>query len=529
MLEFIISEDDLEQINGITLHNLYGRFGREFDRERYLMERYTRRHEMDKVFSTENDIDIKTISAYEKYITDLAVGYFAGKPNIYFNKNNKNLRIETSMSFNGTIKYRLEKIDEGKKEEDDEFLSYILGIYEYNNEPEENKNLTYKAFITSRAYEMVYTDEQGKIRFDVIKDKCFPFKKNDMTNEIIGFTRMIEYDKLDESGNVERIKDIEFYTKNKRVYYSSEDGYITERELDSNNAFVKGEWEIPISELKLDFEIGLFEQQIANIRSYELVTNNSKSIEDYNDNAILKVTNLDTNAYDDNNQDEELSATQIATKIKQSGVIFTDGDMGVDADWLIKNTNDTSTQNHKTNLKNDIFNTSGLFNPEADTQVYQNTLSLQFKLYNLETRMSAFQLEFEKFIKRRNKIICEIVNKRTNKEYEYNQIGILFNRNLPTNVGEEINLANQLRDILPLKEIYRRLSFIDNAEKMYEEWKEEQLDLQALEIEKEKMLDEVTAEDMYNDTMQDFEVDEEEEIIEDGETNETNLDENVEE
>lgn len=503
MIEFIISEDDLEELSGTVLSSLYGNFNSEFEKEDYLMERFTREDELNQIFSQSDDVKINTVSGYEKYITDLGVGYFAGKPNTYFNKNNKNQRIVTTKKLDGSISYKLEKIDSSKEESDDEFLDYILGVYEYNNEPKENKDLTYKAFITSRAYEMIYTDEKAKIRFSIINDKCFPFKKNDISKEIIGFTRKIEYEEIEENGNTINITEIELYTKNKRVFYSSKDNYTKEHELPSNGSFVKGEWEIPIVELTMDFGIGLFEQQVPDIRSYELVTNNTKSIEDYNDNAILKISNVDTNAYDDSGEGT-LGTDEIVTKIKSSGVIFTDSESGVDADWLIKNTNDASTQNHKDNLKNDIFNTSGLFNPETDTQVYQNTLSLQFKLYKLETKMSAFQMEFEKFIKRRNKIICEIVNTNANKDYEYNQIGILFNRNLPTNTGEEINLANQLKDILPLKEIYRRLSFVDNAEKMYEEWKNEQLDLARLEAEKEKIYNEVTMEDMYTDSMQEF-------------------------
>lgn len=512
MLEFYITEEDLDNINGTVLNSLYSNFEKEFEREKYLLERYTRKRDLEKDRATFEDVDVKPISAYEKFITDMATGYFAGKPNTYFNKENKNLRIVTTKGFNGYDKYTLEKIDNKKEKDDDEFLNYILGIYEYNNEPRENKKLTYRAFITSRAYEMVYTNEDGKIKFSIIEDKCFPFKKNNLSKDIIGFTRMVEYNTLDENDNITIKRKIELYTKNKRVYFDEDEMYSEEHDLPNSESFVKGEWEIPISELKMDYDIGLFEQEVPNIRSYELVNKNTKSIENYNDSAILKISGVDFNAYQEEGK-ENPTPDEVVTKIKSSGAIFVDGDGSTDASWLIKSVNDSSTQNHKNNLKNDIFNTSGLFNPEQDNQVYQNTLSLQFKLYKLETKISAFQQEFENLIKHRNKIICEIVNLFSNKEYEYNQIGILFNRNIPTNVGEEINLANQLKDILPMKELYRRLSFIDNADKMFELWKEEQIELAKLEAEKEKVYNEITMEDMYTESMQQF--DEDTETIDD--------------
>lgn len=525
MLEFLISEEDLENVDGSTLYSLYSQFNEEFERERYLMERFTRKGELAKNRYTTDDTEADPMSPYEKYTTDMAVGYFAGTPNTYFNKNNKNLRIVTRKSLNGYVKYGLEKIDKSKEDEDDEFLDYITGIYEYNKEPRENKRLTYRAFITSRAYEMVYTDENGKIRFNIIEDKCFPFKKNSISKEMIGFTRMIEYDTLDESNNHVVKRRIELYTKNRRVYYDEDDMFLKEMELPSNNSFKKGEWEIPISELVMDYGIGLFEQQIPNIRSYELVSKNSKDIENYNDNAILKISGVDFSLYNnDDNTTTTVSPDDIVTKIKSSGAIFIDSESGTDADWLIKNVSDSATENHKTNLKNDIFNTSGLFNPDTDTQVYQNQLSLQFKLYKLETKMSSFQLEFEDLINHRNKIICEIINLASSKDYEYSQIGMLFNRNIPTNMSEEINLANQLKDILPLQEIYRMLSFVESPEKTYELYKQEQLDLAELEAEKERIYNEVTMVDMYAGTMNEFDNEdnvEDSEYLDDEEIEET--------
>ena len=67
-----------------------------------------------------------------------------------------------------------------------------------------------------------------------------------------------------------------------------------------------------------------------------------------------------------------------------------------------------------------------------------------------------------------------------------------FSRDLPSNTNEEINLANQLKDLLPLQQIYEMLSFVENPKKTVQQWKSWQLELAKIDAQKENIMSEMT-------------------------------------
>ena len=101
---------------------------------------------LDKYYNAKNDINNRVMkdltkpnnkiaNAYACYITDTLVGYFIGEP-ITYNSNEENLLTDLSM------------------------------IFEYNDEADENAELAKNASIYGIAYELLYVDKEDKmIRF----------------------------------------------------------------------------------------------------------------------------------------------------------------------------------------------------------------------------------------------------------------------------------------------------------------------------------------------------------------------------
>jgi SPP1 family phage portal protein len=498
--EIRMSIEQTKTLDGTICHYLVNQLKDEFDRQDYLLERYSRSKSLEEIRKTDDVTKMDIICAYEKYITDVAVGYVMGKRLTYYNKEKKEVKKRKTI-FGAEKEYTMQKSFSNKDsvQENDDFLNELEELREFNREHKENIKLTRNAFITSKAYELVYTNEYGDIRYKMLNGHCSLIKSNDVESKVIGFLRTYKTNNLKiehETVSNEQITVIELYTHFKRVYYTSEDNYKTEHSLlkDGTKPFLE-EWEIPIVSVEMPFNIGLFEQQVSEIRGYELVTNNTKKILNYNDDAILMISGV---MFMNGESEEEIN--KVIERYRTSGVIFTGSpEDGGGATWLTKQVNDGTNQSHKQNLKNDIYGVAGLFNPENDSAVYQNTLSLVFKLYGLETKMSEFEETFKEAIKRRNQIISQILNYRDGRSYNFRNIDVTMFRNLPTNTNEELNFANQTREILPLEKIYEELSFVNDAKQMVKLYEEDQIRQAKLEAKIAEIMAESTQKDMQSD------------------------------
>jgi len=100
--------------------------------------------------------------------------------------------------------------------------------------------------------------------------------------------------------------------------------------------------------------------------------------------------------------------------------------------------------------------------------------------------------DFKRCLYRRLKIVTDIMNYVDKTDYNYRNINMTFSRDLPSNTNEEINLANQLKDLLPLQQIYEMLSFVENPKKTVQQWKSWQLELAKIDAQKENIMSEMT-------------------------------------
>ena len=497
-----LSKESLKDLTGEICNSLLSNFSEEFQHREYLIERYKRSEEMAKLRNQDNDVNIDIICCYEKYITDLAAGYIMGKPLTYYNRNNTDL-IKTNTIFGKEKSFLKKKTDSQISEEDDEFLNLYRAIAKANGDTQECFELAQRTFVERYVYEYVYTNEKGEIRYKPLKGDCIAIKSNDVEEKIIGFIRRYTIEKGIEDGKYSQATEtiIELFTPYERVYFSDQDGYQKKNNLmrEGTKPFDE-EMEIPIVEYSMCEGIALFEQQISQIRGYELVTNNTKKVLNYNDAAILMIKGA---MFLDGASEDEVDA--IIERYKTKGILFIGDEIdGGGAEWLKKEINDGASENHKKNLKNDIFSIAGLFNPENDNQVYQNTLSLMFKLYGLETKMSEFIEMFKASISRRIKIISEIINKKEGTDYQWQNIEIETYRNLPSNTQEEMNLLNQLWGKLPIKKLYDMMSFVEDSEKMVEEYEEYRIWEAKLEAKVAKIMAEATEEDVQPNAIEDY-------------------------
>ena len=79
----------------------------------------------------------KIVNPFPKYITDMLVGYFVGQPISYTAKDDKNTLLDS-----------------------------LQDIFDYSDEQEENLELAKICSVKGKAYELLYRDEDARIRFN---------------------------------------------------------------------------------------------------------------------------------------------------------------------------------------------------------------------------------------------------------------------------------------------------------------------------------------------------------------------------
>lgn len=483
------------QIDENTLKNLdYGRLAQIFDSneslfslKHYFIKRYNRMEQIILMSREQDDTQIKPIIAIESQLVDTATGYGLGKPVTYYDKNDDNYKIEKKFNISWGIENEfVKKVNDLEK---NDYLEALLKVYDKNETGSLDMALLRDALITGSADEMIYTDTDGKIQIARVHDDCIAFYNNEIKPKMIGFARrIIKKNPFVDSSLKDLVYEYELYTNDRRVRYS---------ELGVPKAIQYGGLNvIGIPFIRYDIGQSYISKLIAEIRSYELVTDNTKKILNYNDDAILLIS-----GYMFEEGKTEAQVDEAIKEFKTKGALFLDSEDGTDAKWLTKQIDDGANENHKKNIKDDIYTIAGTFNPANDNQVYQNTLSLMFKLYGLETKMVGYLMQFKKGFIKRCEYVTKLINEAQGTKYDYESIDMTFTRNLPTNANEELNLINQAKDFLPLKELYKMVSFVDNPDTMVKKWKEWQLELATLEAQKSQINAMATQNDIMPDRL----------------------------
>ena len=147
-------------------------------------------------------------------------------------------------------------------------------------------------------------------------------------------------------------------------------------------------------------------------------------------------------------------------QMKEDGAIILDD--GGDIAWLIKDVPYEGLEAHKTRIKNDIHNLSGV--PDMSDEKFGGNLSgvaMGYKMWHLEQLCAIKERKFKKALQRRIMIINNILNTK-GAAYDYTDINIEFRRNKPTNLLETAQIVNMLGTELSKETRLKLLPFIDD-------------------------------------------------------------------
>ena len=386
-----------------------------------LQKYYEGKHDILDHTSRDGQPNNKIVNPYPKYITDMLVGYFVGQPISYTSK------------------------------EEDGLLEDLQAIFDYSDEQEENLELAKICSIKGKAYELLYRDEDARIRFNEFGPEQM-FVIYDMTiSPSIKFA--IRYYDVGE-GN-DKITYAEVYDKEVCTLYKGKDSDLSLEQI-TPHTFK----DVPVVEyVNNKEEQGDFEQVITLIDAYNKAQSNTLNDMDQFTDAFLILVNM---AGTDSERIDEL---------KRNRVMLLDDDG--DAKWLIKEINDAWVENYKDRVRRDIHKFS--YTPDMQDESFGNNLSgvsIRYKILAMEQIRSNKERKFKKGLQRRIELICNSLSLEKDIDL-FTDINIKFANTLPQNIYELSQTIKNLSPYLSSETLLNQLPFVENAKEELEKKKAE--------------------------------------------------------
>lgn len=354
----------------------------------------------------------KIVNNVAKYITDTAVGYFVGKPIIY-------------------------------SSQDEEFLEQLQEVFDYNDEQDHNTELAKMGSIYGSGFEMLYIDEDSKVRFVHIEPSDLIMIYETGYSSPIAAIRIIH--SKDKQGN--SILKAEFWNYSEVWYFESLNG----SNLELKNIKEHYWNDIPFVEyINNEERLGDFEGVLSLVDAYNKVQSNTANLFQYNDEALLKVSKLG-----------DVTSQDIRDMKEKGAIVLEDGG---DIDWLIKQIDDGALENYKNRLREDMHIFSNV--PNMTDEAFGGNLSgvaVSYKLWGLEQVCAIKERKFKKAIQRRIELITHIFNIQGGN-YSYMDIEIQFRRNKPQNILETAQVVTMLAADLSRETRLKMLPIIDNVQ-----------------------------------------------------------------
>ena len=450
-----LNEDNIAQ----NINVLWGKAIPIWEHRKYLYDRYTRKYDTSDV-----------IVALEFYISTIASGYFGGKePQFKVNRINETKKGILQKIFNKIF---------GDKNNPDDYQTIIDYITKYNDNGSFFYDCVKDYIITDACYGLVYeNNDNEEVYANTSSLTSVAIWNYDTPAQKIGLLRYW----TENSNNGGLITHLELITKNYKKHYI--DG-IEQKSINKNNKVDFKEkdskkvlWDdVPIFAVENPDGLSLFENVVTLIKKHEQVIKNNANIFQYNDDAKLKITGFTPQndaliqATEENGEGKvDNNGNPVMVKnparivedeaILNAKVFYTPDNTG-DIGWVIKEINDTATENHKKTCLDMALMISGV--PNVTDQGFtdaDNASALEKKFFPLDQVLQQADKLFKKEFLRMWEMITTRINLKKGTKYDFRDIEVILTRNLPSNNQEIVDNWLKLRGLLSDKTVIDHLPF----------------------------------------------------------------------
>ena len=361
--------------------------------------------------------DNRLVVNFAKYIVDTFNGYFIGNPVSLFHEDK-------------TV---------------NDYLAYIDG---YNDQSDNNAELSKICSIYGHGFELVFNDENSEIGITYMTPiDGFVVYDNTIQNKPLFACHYGLSDDDEEVGY--------FYTKETVYQFATVSGAYTIVE-ETPNVFD----DIPMIEyLENEERQSIFENVKTLINAFNKALSEKANDVEYYADAYLKVLGAEI--------DEKTLQT-----LRDTRIINVSGDDTLTVEFMTKPSADGTQENLLERLQKLIFEISMVANISDENFGNSSGISLRYKLQSMDNLAKSKERKFQSGMSRRYKLISNYPTSKIG-ENEWVNIQYKFTRNVPANLAEEADIAQTLSGIVSEETQVSVLSIVQNAKEEVQRKNEE--------------------------------------------------------
>ena len=361
--------------------------------------------------------DNRLVVNFAKYIVDTFNGYFIGNPVSLFHED----------------------------ETVNDYLAYVDG---YNDQSDNNAELSKICSIYGHGFELVFNDENSEIGITYMTPiDGFVVYDNTIQNKPLFACHYGMNDDDEEVGY--------FYTKEAVYQFATVSGAYTIVE-ETPNVF----GDIPMIEyLENEERQSIFENVKTLINAFNKALSEKANDVEYYADAYLKVLGAEI--------DEKTLQT-----LRDTRIINVSGDDTLTVEFMTKPSADGTQENLLERLQKLIFEISMVANISDENFGNSSGISLRYKLQSMDNLAKSKERKFQSGMSRRYRLISNYPTSKIG-ENEWVNIQYKFTRNVPANLAEEADIAQTLSGIVSEETQVSVLSIVQNAKEEVQRKNEE--------------------------------------------------------
>lgn len=423
--------------------------------ERFKENEIPRFTKLERYFRVKNDIynrqtkdgkpNNKLAHGFAKYISKMATGYFVGKP----------------------VRYIIESDDEDLER----YKELLTEILDYNYTNNTNFEVAKEASKKGIAYEILYLDENGKLRTKKFNaEEIIPIYSQNIGEFLEAAIRIWSEVSFDGKTTTEYAA---LYTETEIITYAKKSNEKIYKQIETDKHLLS---DIPVIVYwNNEEQTGDYEDVISLIDAYDKAQSDTANDSEYFADAYLYIIGasggVTTGAGADEDEDEDPSAAYRTMRRERVLELDEKGQAG----WLIKDVNDTAQENYKNRLYNNIFFSAQV--PAMSDENFAGNLTgvaIRYKLIALEELTAEKENKFLSAQKKKIRIITEHLNEKYNKSFNADVVEIKTERNFIDNLSEIIERAEKLDGIISKETTLGILPIIDDVGEEMEKIAKEQ-------------------------------------------------------
>lgn len=419
--------------------------------------------------SNDEELDIQTLSEFisdhdywvskrykplmDAYMNKYPIFYMPPKPEF---KPDKRIAVNFAKYITDTMNGFFLGIPIKVGSDDPAVAEYVEFLDRYNDQDDNNSELSKICSIYGKGYEMYYVDELGNVGITYLSpEEAFMIYDDSILERPRYFCRI--YEDADDTVYIS-------VSDEKSVRYASMTGglhWIPEDEK------IHGFDGVPATEYREnEEEIGIFEPVLTMINEYNEAISEKANDVAYFADAYMKILGA---KFDD----------EVLGQVRNNRIINFPGTMGngneLVVDFLQKPDGDTSQEHLLDRLERLIFQISMVANISDENFGSSSGIALKYKLQAMSNLALTKQRKFTSGMNRRYKLIFS--NPASGmKADDWVKLDYTFTQNMPANLLEESQIAGNLAGIVSQQTQLSVLSCVDNVQQEIEQIQQEEED-----------------------------------------------------